>query len=394
MPYPHLSQDYHDGGAGLKPASAILPKICPDVLISKRRMRQADAIEMVRCRRASSQQSLGFASRPFVLCGLPIKRPRPGELLHERRNGHFLLQVTGHPSYGVPWGQDRLVPIFLATLAVRQQRQRITFRSAAEMLDTFGLQQGGTQYRNLVGAFQRIFGATIFFGTDTQRAKAAVVHQARFNFMTEARIWYARDLRQQTLPGGCQNEIVLSTEFYNEIMAHPVPTDLEAAKALSSAPAALDLFMWISYRCFTARGEERVPLFGCFGLANQLGSVGYARPRKFRERLEGWLRLVRSLWPECPARISGDGRSMVVAPAAAIATGGGTNVCSRRSLKLVTWPRSRPSHRSASGRTESDPVLANAARGAARQLRAAPTRRDVAWLALREWARRATARTA
>jgi hypothetical protein len=52
------------------------------------------------------------------------------------------LQV-GHPQYGVPWGQDRLVPIFLATLAMRQQKQTITFRSAAEMLDVFGMQQGG-----------------------------------------------------------------------------------------------------------------------------------------------------------------------------------------------------------------------------------------------------------
>jgi len=69
---------------------------------------------------------------------------------HERRNGQFVLQVTGHPSYGLPWGQDRLVPIFLATLAIRQQSARITFGSAAEMLDTFGLRQGGSQYRRLV----------------------------------------------------------------------------------------------------------------------------------------------------------------------------------------------------------------------------------------------------
>jgi replication initiator protein len=328
MPDSHFCAARVKQNHGLERAGAMLRETFADLFISKRKVRQAEAIELVRSKREGSCQNLGFASRPFVLCGLPIKRPRPGELLHERRNGHFLLQVTGHPSYGLPWGQDRLVPIFLATLAVRHQRQRITFRSGAEMLDAFGLQQGGTQYRHLVGAFQRIFGATIFFGTDTQRAKAAVIHQARFNFMSEARIWYARDPGQQTLPGECQNEIVLSTEFYDEIMAHPVPADLEAAKALSSAPAALDLFMWISYRCFTARGEERVPLFGYFGLQNQLGSVGYARPRKFRERLEGWLRLVRSLWPECPARISGDGRSMVVAPATAIATSGGTNVYS------------------------------------------------------------------
>ena len=62
-------------------------------------------------------------------------------------------------------------------------------RSAAEMLDAFGIQQGGSQYRRLVASFQRIFGATIFFGTDTQLERTAVVHSARFNFMSEARIW-------------------------------------------------------------------------------------------------------------------------------------------------------------------------------------------------------------
>ena len=122
---------------------------------------------------------------------------------------------------------------------------------------------------------------------DTQRVPAAVVHQARFNFMTEARIWYSRDPEQQFLPGECQNMIVPSDEFYREISSHPIPTDLEAATALSSSPAALDLFTWLSCRCFTARGRERVPLFGEFGLVNQLGSIDYARPRKFREKLEG-----------------------------------------------------------------------------------------------------------
>jgi Replication initiator protein A len=161
--------------------------------------------------------------------------------MHERRNGQFVLQVIGHPNYGVPWGQDRLVPIFLATLAMRQQKQTITFRSAAEMLDVFRMQQGGSQYRRLIAAFQRVFGATIFFGTDRVAAKAAVTHQARFNFMREARIWYSRDPDQALLPGGFENMIVFSDEFYREVTTHSIPTDLEAAKALSSVPAALDL---------------------------------------------------------------------------------------------------------------------------------------------------------
>jgi len=86
--------------------------------------------------------------------------------------------------------------------------------------------------------------------------------------MSEARIWYSKDPDQKLLPGEYQNVIALSDKFYLEILNHPIPTDLEAAKALSSSPAALDLFLWLSYRCFTARARERVARFGDFGLGN------------------------------------------------------------------------------------------------------------------------------
>jgi hypothetical protein len=315
---PSFRDSISTSSTAFEKARHILQLVHPELVVSKRKFRQADAVCAVRAKREAESQNLGFSSRPFVLCGLPVKRPAVDCLLHERRNGQFVLQVTGHPSYGLPWGQDRLIPIFLATLAIRQQSARITFGSAAEMLDTFGMQQGGSQYRRLVGSFQRIFGATIFFGTNTQREHAAVFHRARFNFMTEARIWYSRDPEAKLLPGDCQNMIILSDEFYREILNHPIPTDLEAARVLSSSPAALDLFMWLSYRCFTAKGKERVPLFGDFGLVSQLGSVEYARPRKFREKLEGWLDLVRTMWPECPASIDANGTGLFVDRANAI----------------------------------------------------------------------------
>ena len=82
---------------------------------------------------------------------------------------------------------------------------------------------------------------------------------------------------------------MLSDEFYREIVAHPIPADMEAVKVLASAPAVLDLFMWLSYRCFVAKGKETIPLFGPRGLASQIGSIEYARPRKFREKLDQWL---------------------------------------------------------------------------------------------------------
>jgi len=197
-------------------AGDILKRQHGDLLISRHKLRQAEGVTLVRERRESGNQILGFATRPFVLCGLPVRRPSQSDLVYERRNGSFKLQITGHPDFGLPFGQDRPVPIFLSTLAVRQQSQTIRFKSAAQMLDTFGMAKGGKEYRRLVAAFERIFGATIFFGTDTVRGSARVVHRCRFNFLREAQIWYNRDSIQTK---GCEpfeNVIVLSDEFYSE----------------------------------------------------------------------------------------------------------------------------------------------------------------------------------
>jgi len=287
--------------------------------ISRQTLRQLDGIELVRIRREEGKQNLGFSSGPFVLCGLPLRRPPSGQLLFERRNGQFVLQVIGHPTYGLPFGQDRIVPIFLATLAVRQQSQTIRFRTAAEMLETFGMQKGGKQYRRLVEAFERVFGATIFFRTDTLLRPAKVIHTARFNFFREAQIWYNRNRNELPLSERFENTIVLSDEFYSELMSHPIPTDLDAVRVLHAAPGVLDFFVWLCYRCFTVRDDEQIPLFGTFGLANQLGSVEYSRPRRFRTKLEEWLRVICALWPKCPARISGDGQSLKIHLAPAVA---------------------------------------------------------------------------
>lgn len=308
----------------LETAGSVLRRLHSDLLISKQRLERARGCELVRIKREQANQTLCFSSRPFVMCGLPVRQLPKGQLLFERRNGHFVLQVTGHPDYGVPFGQDRIVPIFLATLAVRQQSPVIRFHSAAEMLETFGMHKGGKEYRRLVAAFERIFGATIFFGTDTLTGKAKLVHRSRFNFLREAQIWYNRAPDQPVLSDDFENVIVLSDEFYQEVRAHPVPTDLEAVKVLASSPAVLDLFMWLSYRCFVAKGSETIPIFGEFGLANQLGSVEYSRPRRFRAMLAEWIGVIRAMWPDCPARISAGGQSLIISQAMAIWPQGGS----------------------------------------------------------------------
>jgi hypothetical protein len=209
---------------GFKTAGSILQHLCGGLIVSKQKLKQAEQIQLIRLNREQASQTVCFSSRPFVLCGLPVRKLPNDQLMYERRNGRFVLQVTGHPSFGVPFGQDRLVPISLATLAVQQKSQTIRFQTAAEMLETFGMQTGGKEYRRLVQAFECVFDATIFFGTDTSNGSAKVIQRLRFNFMREAQIWYNRNPEQLPLSSEFENVIVLSDEFYKEILADPFRT--------------------------------------------------------------------------------------------------------------------------------------------------------------------------
>jgi hypothetical protein len=143
-------------------------------------------------------------------------------------------------------------------------------------------------------------------------------HSSRFNFMREAQIRYSRSPEQRPISSEFENVIILSDDFYQEILAHPVPNDLEAVKLLAAAPAVLDLYMWLSYRCFKAKGPEAIPIFVDFGLANQLGCVEYSRPRRFRAMLDQWLAIIRAIWPDCPAGISPDGKTIRIGKSSAV----------------------------------------------------------------------------
>lgn len=65
--------------------------ILPSIGLTKHRVKQLDSICLVREERASGHQQLAFQARPFVLCGLPLRRPPTTQQVHRRRNGKFLL---------------------------------------------------------------------------------------------------------------------------------------------------------------------------------------------------------------------------------------------------------------------------------------------------------------
>ena len=58
---------------GLEPAGTILRSTHPDLVVSKQKLRRAEVVQLARGRRETANQTLGFASRSFVLWGLPVE---------------------------------------------------------------------------------------------------------------------------------------------------------------------------------------------------------------------------------------------------------------------------------------------------------------------------------
>jgi hypothetical protein len=133
-------------------------------------------------------------------------------------------------------------------------------------------------YKRLVDAFRRVFGSTIFFGTSEERTNLEVWHCSRVHFFDSLKLWVSDSGEKG---GMCDNTVILSEAFGQELRDHPIPVDAEVVRHSARNPGCLDLYTWLTWRCYQTKGPEQVPLFGPDGLANQLGVQTFVRERKF-----------------------------------------------------------------------------------------------------------------
>ncbi len=216
-------------------------EVAQQVQISKLISDRANHACEVRTRRHHANQDIAFGARPFILCGLPIRPLPAGMLTYRRQNGKFCLEIIGHPSWGVPFGQDRLVLLYLATQAVRFQTRTVHFRSGAELLVEWGMPTNGAHYKRLIDAFRRVFGSTVFFGTSDERAKQEIWHCSRVHFFDSIKLWIS-DSGERS--GKWDNRVTLSQAFWEELKEHPIPVDAEVcptSRAESWLPGSLYL---------------------------------------------------------------------------------------------------------------------------------------------------------
>lgn len=300
---------------------ALIP-VQPVKAISKRTTRRVEALERVRLERQEEKQKLGYLARPFILCGLPFK-PKKGTSVYKRVNGDEILEIHGSPDYGLPFGADIQVLVWVSTIAVLAMPNNggkiprvIQFRSGADFLKAFDLPLDGASYKRARDRFLRIFYATFFWGhKDAKRERLFRVH-----FFDSIDLWFSRDLDTGTLPGDdfANNRIVLSESFAADLERHHPPIELSAVAAWSDKPAQLYFYLWLVFRCYMAKERSVIPLMGKSSVYEQCGVEGYTDPergpRNFRMKVKKWLDGVKVAWPDCPVRliISSQGDALVI----------------------------------------------------------------------------------
>ena len=97
-----------------------------------------------------------------------------------------------------------------------------------------------------------------------------------------------------------ESKIHLSEPFFNEIIRHPVPLDMNTLNALKRCSLGLDLYMWLTYRTFALRAPLRLSwrqVYRQFGVDPAKASNKFT-VRSFREKVLRELKKIKIAWAD------------------------------------------------------------------------------------------------
>ena len=288
----------------------LIPK---ERLASKQTQRLLDRIVAANQARKHSEQEQLCVLRPMIMCGIPLRRIK--ESFYVRRSGPYVIELISSPQLGVPYGQDRLIPIFLATLFMAlgcPEDNTIRFLYGRDILRLFELPEDGVHYRKLREGFKRWQKTMI--SLEKVNAKGRPLGWENVSLIPKGRLWSDNNADEEDLP----NELTLSARWADEMRKHPIPVDLQTVKALAHCPGALDFYLWQSWRSYSITEDTNVPLDGNQNLFAQLGCLSGQPTKALRRILKRWQRLIKSCWSDCPNALSKDGESFVLRPCRAL----------------------------------------------------------------------------
>jgi hypothetical protein len=229
----------------------------------------------------------GFMARALVQATLPHRKVEGNEFT--RTNGHYTLSILAPAAVGLPYGSvPRLLLAWVTTEAARTGSREIELGDTmAAFMRQLGLKPtGGAKgdITRLKDQARRLFRSMISLTYDDGRVDADVGFRLadRTTFW-----WHAREPEQGNL---WQSSITLTEAFFREITEHLVPVNMDTLRELKRSPLAIDIYCWLTYRCFTAKRAATIPWPA---LSSQFGA-DYSELRFFKRAFLAELRKVHT----------------------------------------------------------------------------------------------------
>ena len=244
---------------------------------------------------SEADPDLGFMARMMALCSLP--RTNPGTTLQYKRvNGPYKLVMIAGADCKLPFGNlPRLLLAWVSTEAVRTQRRELVLgKSLSEFMRTLGVySSGGRVQIRLRNQMRRLFSATVQLVYEDEHGEARVSSSVA----DRTELWWNE--RKPDKPVLWDSKIRLGEDFFNEIIQHPVPIDMNTLTALKRCSLGLDLYLWLVYRTFPLQAPQRLTwrqVYRQFGLhpdkASDKRTVLNFRSQALRE-----LKKIKLAWP-------------------------------------------------------------------------------------------------
>ena len=247
---------------------------------------------------SEADADLGFMGRMMALCSLP--RTNPGNRFQYKRvNGPYKLIMIAGGDNKLPFGSlPRLLLAWVCTEAVRtQSRELILGSSLSGFMRKLDLNPSGGSNRGdrtrLRNQMRRLFRCTVQLIYEDEYGDANV--SSLIADRTE--FWWNE--RRPDKPMLWDSKIELGEKFFQEIIQHPIPLDMNTLKALKRCALGLDLYLWLTYRTFVLKRRFRLSwrqLYRQFGL-NPDKASDKRTVQNFRRKVLRELKKIKIAWP-------------------------------------------------------------------------------------------------
>ena len=264
-------------------------------LAARRSFTQADQVNLL-VRANEADPDRGFMARTMALCSLP--RSNPGHRLQYKRiNGPFTLYMTAGGGNKLPFGNlPRLILAWVCTEAVRtQSRELVLGRSLSEFMRALDIySNSGRVHTRLRNQMKRLFGCTVTMVYEEPGGFARVS-----SFVADKHEFWWNE-RKPNEPSLWESKIELGEKFFNEIIEHPVPLDMNTLTALKRSSLGLDLYLWLVYRTFPLRAPQRITwrqVYRQFGVDPDKAK-DRVTVRNFQRKVIRELKKIKLAWPD------------------------------------------------------------------------------------------------